>query len=146
MPQIDSLFVTRFYRAALAELGKAPSPEELEDTCLAIAEDDEAGQDWCEENQFPGYTSYASLADLAWRDPTFKELVKVIDKHVAAFAKDLAFDLDGKKLKLDSIWINILPQGGIHTSHIHPNSVISGTYYVAVPQGAGPFRGVVAVG
>lgn len=140
MPEIDSLFVTRFYRAALAELGEAPSPETLEDTCLGIAEDDTAGQDWCEENQFPGYTSYASLADLAWRDPTFKDLVKIIDKHVAAFAKDLSFDLDGKKLKLDSIWINILPQGGTHSSHIHPHSVISGTTYVSVPPGAGALK------
>lgn len=140
MPQIDSLFVTRFYRAALNELGNAPTPEELEDICLGIAEDDTAGQDWCEENQFPGYTSYASLADLAWRDPTFKDLVKLIDKHVAAFAKDLSFDLDGKKLKLDSIWINILPQGGTHSSHIHPHSVISGTTYVSVPAGAGALK------
>jgi uncharacterized protein (TIGR02466 family) len=140
MPQIRSLFVTRLYRAALAELGRAPTPDALEDACLAIAEDDTAGQDWCEDHQFPGYTSYASLADLAWRDPVFKDLVKVIDKHVAAFAKDLAFDLDGKKLKLDSIWINILPQGGIHTSHIHPHSVISGTTYVAVPPGAGALK------
>jgi len=140
MPQIDSLFVTRFYRAALSELGAAPSPDTLEDTCLAIAEDDTAGQDWCEENSFPGYTSYASLADLAWRDPTFKDLVKAIDKHVAAFARDLAFDLDGKKLKLDSIWINILPQGGTHSSHIHPHSVISGTTYVSVPTGAGALK------
>ncbi|WP_050527972.1 TIGR02466 family protein [Pseudorhodobacter aquimaris] len=140
MPQINSLFVTRLYRAALSELGKAPTPEELEDSCLGIAEDDTAGQDWCEENKFPGYTSYASLDDLTWRDPVFKDLVKLIDKHVAAFAKDLAFDLDGKKLKMDSIWINILPEGGIHTSHIHPHSVISGTTYVSVPPGAGALK------
>ncbi|QCO56166.1 hypothetical protein EOK75_10765 [Pseudorhodobacter turbinis] len=140
MPQINSLFVTRLYRAALSELGKSPTPDALEDSCLGIAEDDTAGQDWCEEHKFPGYTSYASLDDLAWRDPVFKDLVKLIDKHVAAFAKDLAFDLDGKKLKMDSIWINILPQGGIHTSHIHPHSVISGTTYVSVPPGAGALK------
>jgi hypothetical protein len=37
---------------------------------------------------------------------------------------------------LEDIWINILPEGGIHTSHIHPHSVISGTTYVQVPPGA----------
>ena len=31
-----------------------------------------------------------------------------------------------------------MPEGGSHTSHIHRNSVISGTYYVSVPEGAGP--------
>ena len=136
MSQIESLFATRLYRAALFEFGKAPEWAELEDTCLAIAEDDEAGQTWCAENNFAGYTSYASLDDLPWRAPVFKELVKVLNKHVAAFARDLAFDLGGKKLVLDSLWINILPRGGIHTSHIHPHSVISGTTYVAMPEGA----------
>jgi len=140
MSDIRSLFVTRLYHASLSELGKAVDPAELETSCLSIAEDDEAGQDWCVENDFPGYTSYASLTDLGWRFPIFKDLVKVLDKHVATFAKDLAFDLDGKKLKLDSLWINILPQGGIHTSHIHPHSVISGTTYVAMPEGAGAIK------
>ena len=140
MAQIDSLFVTRLYHARLSEFGKPIDPEELEDACLGTAEDDEAGQDWCEANGFPGYTSYASLTDLPWRNPLFKELVKVLDKHVAAFVEDLQFDLDGRKIKLEDIWINILPQGGIHTSHIHPHSVISGTTYVAMPEGASALK------
>lgn len=140
MSKIVSLFVTRLYRAALSEFGTAPDAAELNTACLSIAQDDEAGQVWCEENNFPGYTSYASLDDLSWRFPSFKDVVKLLDKHVAAFAKDLQFNLDGKKIKLDSIWINILPEGGIHTSHLHPHSVISGTTYVAVPKGASAIK------
>ncbi|MBJ3764492.1 2OG-Fe(II) oxygenase family protein [Maribius pontilimi] len=134
MSEIASLFVTRLYRAALSERGPAIDPNELAASCNSIAEDDEAGQDWCEENDFPGYTSYASLTDLPWRFSIFKDLVAALDKHVAAFASDLAFDLGDKKLKLEDIWINILPEGGIHTSHLHPHSVISGTTYVAMPE------------
>jgi uncharacterized protein (TIGR02466 family) len=133
MSDIKSLFVTRLYRAALSEMGKPVDQNELEASCWSIAEDDEAGQEWCEENGFPGYTSYASLTDLGWRFPIFADLVKVLDKHVAAFVADLDFDLDGKEITLDSLWINILPQGGVHTSHIHPHSVISGTTYVNMP-------------
>ena len=140
MSQIESLFVTRLYSAELSELGKAIDADELEASCLSIAQDDVAGQEWCEENDFPGYTSYASLADLGWRFPIFKELVKVLDKHVAAFVKDLDFDLGDKKIKLDSLWINILPTGGVHTSHLHPHSVISGTTYVAMPEGASAIK------
>ena len=125
MADIASLFATRLYRARLADLGKPIDADELEASCLAIAEDDEAGQDWCEANDFAGYTSYASLTDLPWRFPIFKALKKALNKHVKAFAEDLEFDLGDKKLKLDSLWINILPEGGIHTSHIHPHSVIS---------------------
>ena len=140
MTKIDSLFVTRLYHSDLSELGKAPDAAELENSCLTIADDDEAGQQWCDENDFPGYTSYASLDDVRWRFPIFEDLVQLLDKHVDTFAKDLQFNLDGKKLKLDSIWINILPEGGIHTSHIHPHSVISGTTYVAVPKGASAIK------
>lgn len=140
MSNIKSLFATRLYQAVLSELGKAPDTSELEAASLSIADDDEAGQRWCEENGYPGYTSYASLDDLPWRFSVFEDLVKILDKHVVAFAKDLEFDLGDKVLKLDSLWVNILPEGGIHTSHIHPHSVISGTTYVAVPEGASAIK------
>jgi uncharacterized protein (TIGR02466 family) len=139
MADIRSLFATRLYRARLNDFGDV-DPAELAASCYSIAEDDEAGQDWCETEGYPGYTSYASLNDLPWRVPIFKDLVKALDKHVAAFARDLAFDLGDKKLVLDSIWINILPEGGIHTGHIHPHSVISGTTYVAMPEGTSALK------
>lgn len=140
MPDIESLFATRLYRAALGEHGDPIDPDEMAASCWSIAEDDEAGQDWCEENGYPGYTSYASLTDLPWRFPIFADLVRALDAHVAAFAEDLAFDLDGRDLKLEDLWINILPPGGMHASHIHPHSVISGTTYVAMPDGASALK------
>lgn len=140
MAQISSLFVTRLYRAELNEFGDDIDAQELENSCYVIAEDDDAGQEWCEENGYPGYTSYASLTDLPWRFPIFKAVVDALDKHVAAFAEDLEFDLDGRELKLEDIWINILPEGGMHSSHIHPHSVISGTTYVSMPDGASALK------
>ncbi|MVO18129.1 2OG-Fe(II) oxygenase family protein [Parasedimentitalea huanghaiensis] len=140
MSHIESLFATRLYRAALSEHGVKIDADELENSCIVIANDDEAGQDWCEENAYPGYTSYASLTDLPWRFPIFADLVKVLDLHVAEFAKDLQFDLDGRALVLEDLWINILPEGGMHASHIHPHSVISGTTYVAMPEGTSALK------
>lgn len=141
MPEISTLFATRLYRAGLNELAK-PKVDygELNASCLAIAEEDEAGQTWCEDNGYPGYTSYASLNDLPWRMPVFGALEKALDKHVAAFCKELGFDLQGKKLKCNALWINILPEGGTHASHIHPHSVISGTTYVAMPEGTSALK------
>ena len=140
MSTIKSLFATRLYHAALSEHGPAVDTDELTASCLAIAEDDEAGQDWCEKNDFSGYTSYASLTDLDWRFPIFKEVVTALDLHVAEFVKDLDFDLDDKAITLDSLWINNLPYGGIHTAHIHPHSIISGTTYVAMPEGTSAIK------
>ncbi len=136
MTQISSLFATRLYHSKLVGIDQA----ELEGSCLSIAQDDTAGQDWCEENEFPGYTSYASLSDLPWRFPIFKELVTQLDQHVAAFARDAQFDLGDKALSLEDLWINILPEGGIHSAHIHPHSVISGTTYVAMPKDASAIK------
>ncbi|AKO95401.1 hypothetical protein MALG_00188 [Marinovum algicola DG 898] len=140
MAHIRSLFVTRLYRAALAEQGPKIGAGQLEASCLSIAEDDEAGQDWCEANDYPGYTSYASLSDLPWRFPIFADLVSALDAHVAAFAEDLEFNLDERQLKLEDLWINILPEGGFHSSHLHPHAVISGTTYVAMPEGASALK------
>jgi uncharacterized protein (TIGR02466 family) len=136
MTHIKSLFVTRLYHAPLDGVDAA----ELEASCYSIAEDDEAGQAWCEENGYPGYTCYASLTDLGWRFPIFADVIKAIDAHVQTFAADLEFNLDGRTLKLEDIWINILPEGGTHSGHIHPHSVISGTTYVAMPDGASALK------
>ena len=136
MTNIRSLFATRLYQAKLGDI----DADELRASCYSIAEDDDAGQDWCEAEGYPGYTSYASLTDLPWRFPIFQAVVDLLDKHVANFAKDLEFDLDGRELVLEDIWINLLPEGGIHTSHIHPHSVISGTTYVKMPEGASALK------
>lgn len=141
MAEIASLFVTRLYRARLNDLAKKKVDyAELRTTCEAVARDDEAGRTWCEENGYPGYTSYASLNDLPWRMPVFADLEKALDRHVAAFCEDLGFDLQGRRLKCNALWINILPEGGTHASHIHPHSVISGTTYVAMPEGTSALK------
>lgn len=132
-----SLFATRFYEGELA------APEllaELEDACLTLAEEDMAGQLWSQEHGYRGYTSYASLNDLPQRDPRFADLAKLLGRHVAAFAEQCAFDLGGRRLKLDSLWVNVLKPGGVHSGHVHPHSVVSGTVYVTVPKGAGALK------
>jgi uncharacterized protein (TIGR02466 family) len=136
MTTIRSLFPTRLYHSTLSGI----DTDELEASCYSIAEDDEAGQEWCEAEGYPGYTSYASLTDLPWRFPIFADITKQLDTHVAKFAEDLEFDLGGGKLVLEDIWINILPEGGIHTAHIHPHSVISGTTYVKLPEGTSAIK------
>ena len=134
---IRSLFATRFYEGALDD---DPLLAELEDACLDLAEQDNAGQDWSAAHGYRGYTSYASLDDLPQRDPRFGDLIRHLNRHVAAFAKECAFDLGGKRLKLDSLWVNVLEPGGSHSGHIHPHSAVSGTIYVAVPPGSGALK------
>lgn len=138
MAEISTLFVTKLYRAELA--GARALNADLIKACRAIAAEDEAGRTWSKEKAYRGYTSYASLDDLPKRDPSFAALKRELDKHAAAFAKALHLDLGRRRLKLDSIWINLLEPGGAHSGHIHPRSVLSGTYYVDLPAGASALK------
>ncbi|HEX4177890.1 MAG TPA: TIGR02466 family protein [Rhizomicrobium sp.] len=130
----EILFATRLYKGRIA-----PDPT-LGKTCLAIAAEDKAGQRWSRDHGYGGYTSYASLGDLPRRASLFDELEQKIATHVKAFARELQFDLGGRKLVLDSLWINVMNKAAIHAAHIHPHSVISGTYYVSVPPKSGAIR------
>ena len=134
MPGFQTLFPTFLYSSQLR------SPRGLAQTCLAIAAEDKAGRRWAREHGYGGYTSYASLNDLTSRATVFAELEKAIAGSVAAFARRSQFDLSGRKLKLDSLWINVMNKGATHTPHIHPHSAVSGTYYVTAPPGSGAIR------
>ena len=133
---VRSLFATPVYEGAL---GDARLLDELEQSCLMFAQEDRAGRAWSKQHNYRGYTSYASLNDLPRRDPDFAELAKVLTRHAVTFAEECAFDLP-RKPRLDSLWVNLMKGAGHHSAHIHPHSIISGTLYVEVPEGAGAIR------
>ena len=136
MTNFQTLFATRLYQTRLSPRRNAM----LEKTCLGLAAEDKAGRKWAREHGYGGYTSYASLNDLTRRASVFAQLEADIARHVALLARDLDFDLGGRKLRLDSLWVNVMEKGAIHGAHIHPHAVVSGTYYVTVPQKAGNIR------
>ena len=129
-----SLFATQLYEAEVADERLL---DELAHSIRTLAADDEAGKRWSRDHRYQGYTSYASLNDLPRRDPVIADLGKILTRHAAAFARDLGWD---RKSKLDSLWVNLLKSSGHHSGHIHPNSLISGTFYVEVPNGSGAIR------
>ncbi|UTP38506.1 TIGR02466 family protein [Phenylobacterium sp. LH3H17] len=138
---LRSLFVTQVYEASLTgERDFEGFNAELEDACRMLADEDMAGRAWCKQNAYGGYTSYASLDDLPTRASVFGDLKRRLDRHAAAFARDLALDLGSRRLKMDSLWVNVLKPGAAHSGHIHPHSVISGTVYVATPPGASALK------
>ncbi len=130
-PEIHKLFPTSIYGAPLGVSLHA----ELEAACLKLAAEDEAGRAWSRDGLRGGYTSYASIYDLPSRAPVFAALVENLGRHIAAFARAVEFDMQGRRFVLDSIWVNVLQEAGSHPAHIHPHSAISGTYYVSVPPG-----------
>ena len=129
-----SLFVTQLYEADLRDQSLLT---DLAHSIQALARDDEAGRTWSRVHRYAGYTSYASLNDLPKRDPAFLDLAKLLQRHAAAFARELGWNM---KPKLDSLWANLLKSDGHHSGHIHPHSAISGTLYVDVPKDSGAIR------
>lgn len=109
---------------------------EIED----VAELDGAGRVWSKQNYLNGYTSYASANELHKFSPTFGALEMMIDKHVARFARALDFDLGGTRLKMTTCWANVMNANTHHGMHLHPLSVISGTYYVQTPKDASAIK------
>jgi len=130
---VRTLFATRFYEGALAKPGLLA---ELEEAALDLSREDGAGRAWCKAHAYPGYTSYGSLDDLPTRYPAFEDLRRALDGHVRRFAEEAFLDLGGSRLKLDNLWVNVMKGAGGHHGHIHPHSVVSGTVYVRVPEGA----------
>jgi uncharacterized protein (TIGR02466 family) len=138
---LRALFATEIYQANLAEEpGFDALLPELIEASYMLADEDRAGRAWSKAHGYRGYTSYASLDDLPRRATAFAELARRLDRHAATFAKALSFELGGKRLKLDSLWVNILKPGGAHSGHIHPLSVLSGTLYLATPPGSGQLK------
>jgi uncharacterized protein (TIGR02466 family) len=133
---IEALFPTLIYRAEIPDAARLNL--ELEDAALSFSLHDAKGRKWCEKHGYAGYTSYASITDLAELSRPFARLEKIIQANAASFAKSLHWNLRGGKPVCDSLWVNVLPQGGSHTSHLHTNAVLSGTYYVTAPEGSSP--------
>ncbi|WP_017667786.1 TIGR02466 family protein [Sandarakinorhabdus sp. AAP62] len=134
---IQYLFPTALWKS---HLNDAALLAELAASSHQLALDDAAGRRWSRAQNYRGYTSYASLNDLPVRDPAFASLARWLQRQATTFAVAAHLDLDGRKPRLDSLWVNILKPGGGHSGHIHPHSIISGTLYVEVPAGAGNIR------
>jgi uncharacterized protein (TIGR02466 family) len=133
---LRTLFVTRLYESAI---GDDELLAGLAHSIRTLARDDQAGRDWSREHRYAGYTSYASLNDLPRRDPAFADVARLLTRHASQFAGECGLELE-RKPKLDSLWGNLLKSGGQHSGHIHPNSLISGTFYVEAPKGSGAIR------
>ncbi|MFZ3229250.1 MAG: TIGR02466 family protein [Pseudobdellovibrio sp.] len=101
---------------------------------------DKQGQIWSAKNYKNGFTSYGSMDQLHKLSSTFKNLEKKINLHVGKYLKNLDYNASEKNLKMTNCWVNIMSKGALHTAHIHPQSVISGTYYVSIPAGASSIK------
>ncbi len=125
---MHSLFMTQVYQKKIS-FPLADLKQEITQTMQV----DQAGQKWSKKNYPHGYTSYGSMDQMHKMSSTFESLQKKIDSHVEIFVKKLEFNITSRALKMNSCWINVMPPNAVHAAHIHPHSVISGSFYVDLP-------------
>jgi uncharacterized protein (TIGR02466 family) len=133
---VHTLFPTLLYTAALRRSGSRALNRQLLKECRQLRADDAAGRRWSAKNYPGGYTSYGSAHRLQNVSPTFDTLRLQLERHVAAFAGAVEWDLAGRELTMTDCWINIMARQTVHGLHLHPHSTLSGTYYVQVPSGS----------
>ncbi len=122
------LFATQVYQSKIAIDFKSLAQQSHQ-----IQKADKSGQEWSKLNYHGSYTSYGSWDQLYRLSSDFEKLQKRIDRHVLKFAKQLDYDLNKNALTMNSMWVNIMNSNAQHTAHIHPHSVISGTFYLQTP-------------
>lgn len=132
---IRSWFPTLIYHEPLQKTGLARLNADLAGECRRLREFDQAGRRWSAKNYPGGYTSYASMNELHRFSSSFGELQRKLTRHAQAFARSLEMDLQGRAITMTDCWVNIMPESASHSLHLHPLSIISGTYYVATPAG-----------
>ena len=132
---VRSLFPTLLYTASLRAANGPTLDRRLLRECLQLRADDAAGRRWSRDHYRGGYTSYGSASRMHERSPTFATLARRLDRHVRAFAHALGLDLAARPLAMTDCWVNIMPPGLAHGSHLHPLSTVSGSYYVRTPRG-----------
>jgi uncharacterized protein (TIGR02466 family) len=134
-------FATKIYHAPLL---RRAAVRKLNEQLFKEAEDisslDPAGQAWSKKNYRNGYTSFASVNELQKISPTFAQLESAINPHVEKYTRALDFDLGGKALRMTNCWLNVMEKNTHHGMHLHPLSVVSGTYYLQMPEGASAIK------
>jgi len=105
-----------------------------------IHQHDDEGKKWSEENYPCGYTSYSSFSEIHLINSNFASFEKEVSKHVQKFARKLDYELSDQKLEISNSWINIQGKYAQHSLHLHPQSVISGTYYLQCPKACGSLK------
>jgi uncharacterized protein (TIGR02466 family) len=132
------LFATQIYQEKLnsQSFQLRSVIKDIRQESFQIQRIDALGIKWSKLNYPNGYTSYSSHDQLHKMSSTFTGLELQIQTHIQKYLKKLGYQTSVKTLKMTDCWVNIMTKNAVHTPHIHPHSVISGTVYIATPKGS----------
>ena len=137
---VEMVFPSFIYRGRLSLSTSRSLNRDLKNEITALEELDTHGREWSEQFYEEGYSSYSSLAALHEASPNFAELELKLRPHLAKFVRALNWELGRQRPRMTTCWANSMGLGTHHTLHLHPQSVISGVYYVSTPRGSSPLK------
>jgi uncharacterized protein (TIGR02466 family) len=71
------------------------------------------------------------------KNEKIQRLLGVISQSILAIVNELEWDLDQIKPVINHCWAMVMPKYAFSSLHHHPNAVLSGVYYVKVPEHSG---------
>lgn len=134
-----SVFSTLIHRDRIVSAASRLNRDLLEEA-LMLRERDQRGQHWSRKNYANGFTSYGSMDELQRFSSPFWQLKAKLDRHVKRYLTALDFKVSPKEVQLTKMWVNVMGQGCTHAFHLHPLSLVSGSYYVQMPKGCSAIK------
>lgn len=146
--------ISRF--ALIIEVMESPSLQYFFPTVLQVSKIDDASElnhrlvaaihdvrsRWpCAKPETWSCNLYTTLAHPQSREllssAPFSDLEPIIVREATHFGQELGLQVDKYPPRVTDFWVNILDKGHAQDIHRHPNSIISGVYYVQVSEDAG---------
>jgi uncharacterized protein (TIGR02466 family) len=91
---------------------------------------DQKGEQWS------NILGWHSVSNLHQRE-IFAQFNQIINQNILEVASDLHWDLQKFSLELKSCWAIVNGKLASNSVHNHPNSILSGVYYLQAPENSG---------
>jgi uncharacterized protein (TIGR02466 family) len=114
-------------------LRKVVDYERINEELLRLISDLESQEPSIKRSNVGGWHSLTNLH----LNEDFAEIRRIIGTACAQSAESLGFDFSRHHLKFTEMWANRNGPGTYNRAHIHPNTFLSGAYYVKIPPDAG---------
>lgn len=83
--------------------------------------------------QISGRHAWQSPTDFYKREKSFFKYKNLIEKSIS----EILITLTNKNYKISNMWINVNGPGGYNVLHTHPNSDLSGVFWINCPKNCG---------
>ena len=83
-----------------------------------------------EQERRPNMGNQTSVNNYVLREKPLKKLGEFFQESANKYFSEVYKPRDNVKLSITQSWLNYTEQGGYHHKHAHPNSFISGVFYV----------------